>query len=77
MLEYLLPLILLIIQIILGVISFFIKREMDCKDKQITALQDKMHKLSNKIQSQEIASEVISTKIDSILDMIEKIENKL
>lgn len=76
MIEYL-PILVLVIQVILAVVSFFIKREMDCKDKQICALQDKMHKLSNKIQTQEINSEVISTKIDSILNAIEKIEKKL
>lgn len=74
--EYL-PIVILITQIILGIIAYFIKREMDFKDKQITNLEERVHKLSNKIQAQEVSLEGISTKIDILLNVVEKLEDKL
>lgn len=74
--EYL-PIISIGLTVVIGIISFFIKRELDHKDKAITRLEERIHAVEQKVQTQEISIEKLSGKIDLVVQILERVEKRL
>ena len=75
--DNLLPYITLGITVVLGIISFFIKRELDSKDTTINKLEYRVGVLEDRVQKQEIHSEKMSGRIDLVIEILERVEKKL
>lgn len=71
------PHISLFISAVFGVIAFFLKRELDNKDKAIIRLDERLNHLEDRIQDQEIAHEKLSGRIDTVIEILERVEKKL
>lgn len=63
--------------IIIGIISFFIKREMDAKDRAINSLELRVKALEEKTARQDVVLEKLSGRIDTVIEILERLENKL
>ena len=75
--DNLLPYITLGITIVLGIISFFIKRELDSKDTTINKLEYRVGVLEDRVQKQEVSQEKLSGRIDTIIEILTRVEAKL
>lgn len=71
------PHISLVISVVMGVIAFFLKRELDNKDKAIIRLDERINHLEDRLQAQEIAHEKLSGRIDTVIEILERVEKKL
>jgi len=75
--DTILPYLTLGLTIVIGIISFFIKRELDTKDKSISKLENRVDLLEQRVHKQEIDQEKISGRIDTIIELLERMETKL
>ena len=75
--DNLLPYITLGITVVLGIISFFIKRELDSKDTTINKLEYRVGVLEDRVQKQEVSQEKLSGRIDTIIEILTRVEAKL
>lgn len=72
-----LPYITLGITVVLGIISFFIKRELDNKDKDIARLDERVRLLEERVNKQDVTVEKLNGRIDLVIELLERIEKKL
>ncbi len=73
----LLPFITLGLTFVLGIISFFIKRELDNKDKDIARLDERVRLLEERVNKQDVTVEKLNGRIDLVIELLERIEKKL
>jgi hypothetical protein len=73
--EYL-PIVSIIISLITMLLSY-VYRKSDKNDKQITELQEKIHKLNNKVHVNDISTATLIEKAENIKEKLDKIEDKL
>jgi flagellar motility protein MotE (MotC chaperone) len=73
----LLPFITLGLTFVLGIISFFIKRELDNKDKEIARLDERLKVLEDRVNKQDVTVEKLNGRIDLVIELLERIEKKL
>lgn len=73
----LLPFITLGLSVIIGIISFFIKRELDNKDKYIIRLDERVKLLEERVNKQDVHLEKLNGRISLVIELLERIEKKL
>lgn len=73
----LLPFLTLGLTFVLGIISFFIKRELDNKDKDIARLELRIKVLEERANKQDVTVEKLNGRIDLVIELLERIEKKL
>lgn len=71
------PHISLVISAVMGVIAFFLKRELDNKDKALIRLDERINHLEDRVQTQEISNEKLSGRIDTVIQILQRVEQKL
>lgn len=76
MIEYL-PYITFSLTFLLGIISFFLKRELDNKDKELIRLESKVDTLELRVRSTEVSGEKLNGRIDTVIEILERLEKKL
>lgn len=76
MIEYL-PYITFSLTFLLGIISFFLKRELDNKDKEFIRLESKVDTLELRVRSTEVSGEKLNGRIDTVIEILERLEKKL
>ena len=67
----------LLISVVLSIIAFFIKRELDAKDKSLESLEERVHDIEVKVAAQDVAQEKLSGRIDTVIEILERLEKKL
>lgn len=63
--------------IVVGIISFFIKRELDAKDRMINSLELRVKAVEDKTARQDVVQEKLNGRIDTVIEILERLEKKL
>lgn len=71
------PFLTLGLTVVIGIISFFIKRELDLNDKEICRLDERVKLLEERVMKQELAIEKLNGKVELVIEILERVERKL
>lgn len=64
----------LLLTCLIGIISYLVKRELDRNQDQLTELKSKQTALETRIQAMEIVNERLSGRIDTIIEILHRVE---